>query len=180
MCLRSWASAEPCAHVETEAFETIVGMICEDLATAMQDPRGLEGVYLDLHGAMVTVEYDDGEAEILRRVRAVIGSLPLVVSLDWHANLSVEAFELCDAITIFRTCTARTRPTHAAKWAAPGRPTLCLYAAHLWLRALRHMHFVWPPCAYAMHLWPPRAYALASPQILTSICATRGHGRANS
>ena len=50
--------------------------------------RGSDGVYLDLHGAMVTEAFDDGEAEILRRVRAVVGALPLVISLAWHANLS--------------------------------------------------------------------------------------------
>ena len=95
-----WASAEPAAHVSRDAFDRISTMICTDLLESL--PR-LAGVYLDLHGAMVTQDHDDGEAELLRRVRSVIGALPLVVSLDWHANLSREAFELCDAIAIFRT-----------------------------------------------------------------------------
>ena len=47
----------------------------------------LDAVYLDLHGAMVTEHLDDGEGEILARVRKVIGKdLPLVVSLDLHAE----------------------------------------------------------------------------------------------
>lgn len=98
----TWASAEPCAHVQTAAFNRIVGALCDDLRRETEG-RGIDGVYLDLHGAMVTQEHDDGEAEILRRVRAVVGELPLVVSLDWHANLSEDVFLLSDAITIFRT-----------------------------------------------------------------------------
>ncbi|CAE7333101.1 mlrC [Symbiodinium natans] len=97
-----WCSAEPCAHVETVAYDKISGMLCEDLESLMGG--GLDGVYLDLHGAMVTEDFDDGEAELLRRIRRVIGyEVLLVVSLDWHANLSEEAFNLADAITIFRT-----------------------------------------------------------------------------
>ena len=62
----TWASAEPCAHVETAAFDKIVGSLCDDLRAAMAR-GGLDGVYLDLHGAMVTEDFDDGEAEILSR-----------------------------------------------------------------------------------------------------------------
>ena len=50
----------------------------------------LDAVYLDLHGAMVTEHFDDGEGEILARVRKVIGKdLPLVASLDLHANVTL-------------------------------------------------------------------------------------------
>ena len=64
----------------------------------------LDGVYLDLHGAMVTESHPDGEGELLRRVRAQIGSdIPLVASLDLHANISADMCEHADYLAIFRT-----------------------------------------------------------------------------
>ena len=53
---------------------------------------------------MVTEHYDDGEGETLARVRKVIGKdLPLVVSLDLHANVSPEMMEHADALIAYRT-----------------------------------------------------------------------------
>src|SRR5258707_6721504 len=64
----------------------------------------LDAVYLDLHGAMVTEHLDDGEGEILARVRRVIGKdLPLVVSLDLHANVTPDMVEHADALIAYRT-----------------------------------------------------------------------------
>ena len=64
----------------------------------------LDAVYLDLHGAMVTEHLDDGEGEILARVRKVIGKdLPLVVSLDLHANVTPEMVAHADALIAYRT-----------------------------------------------------------------------------
>ena len=57
-----------------------------------------------LHGAMVTEHLDDGEGEILARVRKVIGKdLPLVVSLDLHANVTPQMVEHADALIAYRT-----------------------------------------------------------------------------
>ncbi|MEX0924201.1 MAG: M81 family metallopeptidase [Rhodovibrionaceae bacterium] len=95
----SWAQATPSAQVTEDAFERIVAQILEDLEAA----RNLDGVYLDLHGAMVTEHQQDGEGEILRRVRNVVGELPIVVSLDLHANATPEMFELSDALIAYRT-----------------------------------------------------------------------------
>ena len=94
-----WTSAEPAAHVTRNAFEHIMAMILDGLA----DAAPFDGVYLDLHGAMVTQDHLDGEAEILRRVRELVGDRPIAVSLDLHANLSADVVDLADAITIYRT-----------------------------------------------------------------------------
>ncbi len=95
-----WASAEPAGRVSDEAFERVTAMICDGIAQA----SALDGVYLDLHGAMVAESHDDGEGEILRRVRAVIGpDLPLVASLDFHANLTAAMVDQASALTIFRS-----------------------------------------------------------------------------
>ena len=64
----------------------------------------LDAVYLDLHGAMVTEHLDDGEGEVLARVRKVIGKdVPLVASLDLHANVTPEMVEHADALIAYRT-----------------------------------------------------------------------------
>lgn len=105
----AWAAASPSARVTNEAFETIVGAILSALQTAidpsLQPSSGpLEGVYLDLHGAMVTESYDDGEGELLRRVRSMIGpGIPIVASIDWHANVSEAMVTISDGLVGYRT-----------------------------------------------------------------------------
>lgn len=95
-----WASAEPAGYVADAAFDRIAGIITD--ALAQHGP--FDGVYLDLHGAMVTESCPDGEGEILRRVRAAVGpGTPIAVSLDLHANISAEIVELADVLTIYRT-----------------------------------------------------------------------------
>lgn len=94
------AGATPSAHVTTDAFERIVGEMVDRLAAA----GPVDGVYLDLHGAMVTEHHDDGEGEILARVRKAIGNdVPLVASLDLHANVSPEMIANADALIAYRT-----------------------------------------------------------------------------
>ncbi|NBT00927.1 MAG: M81 family peptidase [Betaproteobacteria bacterium] len=100
----TWAAASPSAHVTQDAFERIVGSIEEDLRKALASTEGLDAVYLDLHGAMVTEDHEDGEGEILRRVRALVGSrIPIVASLDLHANVTKAMVEHADAMSIYRT-----------------------------------------------------------------------------
>ena len=95
-----WCSAEPSAHVTEDAYERIAAALCDGIAAA----GPLDAVYLDLHGAMVTEHLEDGEGEILRRVRALVGpDLPLVASLDLHANVTPQMVEQATALAIFRT-----------------------------------------------------------------------------
>lgn len=95
-----FAAATPSAHVTRDAFERIAKVMVDGIAAA----GSLDGVYLDLHGAMVTEHFDDGEGELLARVRKVIGSeLPLVVSLDLHANVSAAMIAQADALIAYRT-----------------------------------------------------------------------------
>ncbi len=95
-----WCAAEPGGPVSDEAFERIAHMIVDGIAAA----GALDAIYLDLHGAMATPRFDDGEAELLARIRQVVGwDLPIGVSLDLHANLSRRFVESANPITIFRT-----------------------------------------------------------------------------
>ena len=95
-----FSAASPSAHVTEDAYERVAGVIVEGIRNA----GPLDAVYLDLHGAMVAEHLDDGEGEILRRVREMIGNdLPLVVSLDLHANVTPEMVEQADALIAYRT-----------------------------------------------------------------------------
>jgi microcystin degradation protein MlrC len=95
-----WAAATPSAHVTRDAYERIVGTFLDDLRAA----GSLDGVFLDLHGAMVTEHLDDGEGELLRRVRAIVGhEIPIVTSLDLHANVTSQMIELADVMVAYRT-----------------------------------------------------------------------------
>jgi microcystin degradation protein MlrC len=96
----TWAAASPSAHVTEDAFERIAGMIIGDLEAAMP----VDAVYLDLHGAMVTEHFDDGEGELLARVRAVVGKdVPIVTSLDLHVNVTQKMQANATAMIAYRT-----------------------------------------------------------------------------
>ncbi len=96
----TWAAASPSAHVTEDAFERITGMIVDDLKAAMP----VDAVYLDVHGAMVTEHLDDGEGELLARVRAVVGdNVPIVTSLDLHVNITQRMQENATAMIAYRT-----------------------------------------------------------------------------
>ena len=95
----AWAAASPSAHVTEDAFERIAAMIVDGIRDARAD-----AVYLDLHGAMVTEHLDDGEGELLARVRRTIGAdIPLMASLDLHANVTQKMVDCADALVGYRT-----------------------------------------------------------------------------
>lgn len=95
-----WASAEPSSFVTDDAFDRIAGMIIDGITGA----GAIDGLYLDLHGAMVTQSHHDGEGEVLDRIRGVVGDgLPIAVSLDLHANISDRMARLATSMAIFRT-----------------------------------------------------------------------------
>jgi microcystin degradation protein MlrC len=92
------AGAPPSRPVEDAAFEHIAGIICDAVAK-----RGLDGIMLDLHGAMVTESFEDGEGELLRRIRALDPDTPIAVSLDMHANLYDAIVDNATVVTGYRT-----------------------------------------------------------------------------
>jgi microcystin degradation protein MlrC len=98
-----WAGANPSAHVTQQAFERIAGEIIEDLVAA-QAAGDVDAVYLDLHGAAVTEHLEDPEGELLARIRRVVGpQVPVVASLDLHANVTAQMLQEADALAAYRT-----------------------------------------------------------------------------
>lgn len=93
------ADATPSGKVTKEAYEHIVGTLLNSIKEAMDSPQGIDGVALSLHGAMVAEHIDDGEGELLRRIREFVGEdIPIVVTLDLHANLTSEMVNNADCI----------------------------------------------------------------------------------
>jgi microcystin degradation protein MlrC len=95
-----WCSASPSAHVERDAYERIAGR----LLSLIKEAGAIDGIYLDLHGAMVTEHLEDGEGELLERIRALTGpDQPIVVSLDLHANVTKRMVSHASALVVCRT-----------------------------------------------------------------------------
>ena len=115
-------------------------------------------MYLDLHGAAVVDSFPDAEGELLRRVRAIVGDLPLTISLDPHANLTAQMVTLADAVVPFRTY-----PHVDMKDAGAQAMRLLLQRIERgrpWARAFRQFEF-WLPLGSQCTLMPPMNEVMA-------------------
>src|SRR5258708_11240863 len=78
-----WTSGGAGGMVAKDAFERISGGLIAELSPQVP----VDAIYLDLHRAMVTEDFEDGEGELLRRIRACVGQgLPNASSLGHHAT----------------------------------------------------------------------------------------------
>ncbi|XOT94111.1 M81 family metallopeptidase, partial [Alcaligenes pakistanensis] len=95
-----WAAASPSAPVEAITYEAIVAEILHRLEQVLP----VDAVYLDLHGAMVAEHRDDGEGHLLVLVREMVGpDVPVVASLDLHANVSDTMLAQADMLVAYKT-----------------------------------------------------------------------------
>ena len=94
------ANPNPSGTVTQDAFERITGMILD--AVDVKGP--IDGALLHLHGAMVSESYEDAEGEFLARLRQRLGAdVPVVVTLDLHANVTQCMAENASALIAYRT-----------------------------------------------------------------------------
>ncbi len=91
------ATAYPSGTVDGDAYERLAGSIVEAVR------GGCDAVLLDLHGAMVAAGADDGEGELLRRIRATAADVPLAVALDLHGNITQAMVDAADVMVGFKT-----------------------------------------------------------------------------
>lgn len=95
-----WGAALASGTVTREAYERIAAELIGRLSEALP----VDGLYLDLHGAMVSDDFEDGEGELLRRVRAAVGEQTrVVISLDWHANVTAAMVKHSDGLVGYLT-----------------------------------------------------------------------------
>src|SRR5690606_19680117 len=76
--LSAWAN--PSGPVHADAYDAM----CERILAQVP---GCDAIFLDLHGAMVAENSDDGEGDLLARVRAAAPGVPIAVALDLHGNI---------------------------------------------------------------------------------------------
>ena len=89
--------AHPSGYVEKAAYEDM----CDAIVGAIRN--GCDAAFLALHGAMVCEHVDDGEGELLSRIRAVAPTLPIAVGLDFHAHMTAQMVD--NATVIAGYCT---------------------------------------------------------------------------
>ena len=95
-----WCATVPCGYVTEDAFERVA----DEIVALVRDAGRFDAIYLDLHGAMVAEHREDGEGELLMRLRHVVGpKLPIVVSLDLHANTTRQMAEHASTLIAYRT-----------------------------------------------------------------------------
>lgn len=93
-----FAGALPGGYVDREAYESFLGRILGGL----RDGGQLDGVVLCLHGAMVVTGHPDPEAELVEAVRAVVGDIPIGVTLDLHGNIDERLVDAADVLVAYR------------------------------------------------------------------------------
>ena len=94
------AMAEPNGPVEHALFTRMMATWEAGLRAA----GTLDGIYVVLHGAGLTTQDDDPEGTLLALVRTIVGpSVPVVASLDLHANVSAQDTALLDGFVGYRT-----------------------------------------------------------------------------
>jgi microcystin degradation protein MlrC len=143
----AWGAAMPAGRVTDHAFERMA-----DTMMAGLKGRKPDAVFLELHGAMATESHDDGEGELLRRVRAAVGpGVPILASLDLHANVSPAMVELADFFSSYRTY------PHVDWGASGARCAEWLDRVLAWkrpARALRQIPFLVPVTAGCTYVEP--------------------------
>ena len=64
----------------------------------LSDAGPLDGLLLALHGSMCARGTDDCDGGVIEAARAIVGDIPIVVTLDLHANLTAKIASLADAV----------------------------------------------------------------------------------
>ena len=97
------ASAFPGGLIRSDDYQALKSELLERLAAADAE-QPIDGVLLDLHGAMVVEGIDDGDGDVVAAVRDQIGpDRPIVVTQDLHGNHTRLRVEAADAIVGFDT-----------------------------------------------------------------------------
>jgi len=133
-----WTSANPSGLVTRHAYERIWDLLAQELRAA----GPIDALFLDLHGAMVVEHIEDGEGDLLARIRSIVGpALPIVAALDFHANVSPRMVALTDALAVYRTYPHVDMAQTGARAAALLQRIL---AGERWHKAYRQIPFLIP------------------------------------
>jgi microcystin degradation protein MlrC len=99
-----WTFAYPSGLIVRQDYEQLKQEFLQRLQTAEESSGPVDGVLLDLHGAMVVEGIDDGDGDFIAAVRNYLGpNRPIVVTQDLHGNHSQLRVDSADAIVGFDT-----------------------------------------------------------------------------
>lgn len=89
-------AAGPC---DAEYVGVLMARMRKDLLAALP----VDAVYIAAHGAMTTTEDDDPDGAVFEMVREIVGpNIPVVATLDLHANVSKRMLESVDTMVSYR------------------------------------------------------------------------------
>lgn len=92
--LSAWAN--PSRRVDSDAYN----IMCDRI---VQAAAGCDTLMLDLHGAMAVEHTDDGEGDLLERLRSLYPGVPITVALDLHGNVTQKMVDNADILVGFKT-----------------------------------------------------------------------------
>lgn len=96
--IRGWATAG--GRIDAESLNFFMAKIRDGLKAAGK----IDGLALQLHGACAAEGLDDVEGAQLELCRSILGpDVPIVCSLDHHANVTRKMVDLSTAIVAYRT-----------------------------------------------------------------------------
>ena len=99
-----WAFAYPSGLIVREDYEALKAELLDRLRADEAANGPVDGVLLDLHGAMVVEGIDDGDGDVIAAVREAVGpDRPVIVTFDLHGNHTQNRVKLADAIIGFDT-----------------------------------------------------------------------------
>ncbi len=94
------ADAEPGGSIDQSFFQATLDL----MEGYLRNAGPLDGVYVASHGAMRATGDWDPDASIYQMVRAVVGDqVPLIATLDLHANVSARMADLSDVLVAYLT-----------------------------------------------------------------------------
>ncbi|WP_413451925.1 M81 family metallopeptidase [Georgenia phoenicis] len=93
----------PGGAVDPEVYRAMRDEIVARIEAEVAEHGALDGLFLDIHGAMSVVGMDDAEGDLATAVREALGPDTLVsASMDLHGNVSPELSEAVDLLTCYR------------------------------------------------------------------------------
>lgn len=99
-----WGFAYPSGLIVSEDYESLKQDFLQRLQDCEAQGGPVDGVLLDLHGAMVVEGIDDGDGDFIAAVREYLGPhRPIVVTLDLHGNHTAKRVAAATAIVGFDT-----------------------------------------------------------------------------
>lgn len=118
-----YARSIPGGAVLRDVYEDYKDRICSGLL-AEHRRAPLDGLFLDIHGAMSVDGLDDAEGDLILAIRAAVGSQVMIsASMDLHGNVSKTLIENVDLITCYRLA------PHEDAWETKNRAARNLFTA---------------------------------------------------